>query len=161
MLYEISPEVLASLAGRTTLNDFKTAEQIFRFAKSNGYSVTDAAAFCLRHGIRIGRRTSAPTAYEAYRLLHEYQGRNDKSRLPAQRIMKAAEWIHSPAELRALAEFLAARAENVEAGIAVFPDDDMPQLPDQLPDQLRAQAGQDQTGSTDIDVNSDGIKEVE
>ena len=72
MLYEISPEALASLAGGTTLNDFKTAEQIFRFAKSNGYSETDAAAFCFRYGIRIGRKI----------LPHIYQGLNDKARPP-------------------------------------------------------------------------------
>ena len=148
MLSEISTKTLKSVSGGTTLNDFKLAEQIFEYARRNGYGATDAAAFCIRYGIRIGRRTSAPTACDAYKLLHEYQGRNDKSRLPSQRILKAVEWIRDASELRALADFLNARAENVEAGIAVFPDDDIPYLPDQA-------------GSADNDVNSDGIKEVE
>ncbi len=154
MLFELDKNNLASVFARTTLNDFKTAEQIYEFAQRKGYGATDATAFCLRYGIWIGRRTSAPKAREAYKLLHEYQGRYDKSRLPSQRILKAAEWIRDASELRALAEFLIARAENVEAGIAAFPDDDIPTPDDDIP------SPPDQTGNTDNDVNSDGIKEV-
>ena len=134
----------------TTLNDVKSAEAVLDYAKAHGYDEHQAAAMCLRAGIHTGNVFGKKRAKEAFDLLHEYQGREDKKNLPEKRIKDAAQWIHDAKLLRELAAFLEGRAAAVESGMAAFPDDEY----------TRVDGEPANAFIRDNDVNSDGTEEV-
>lgn len=143
------PKSIEAAANNATLNDLNDSVAILDYAKKQGIDITQAAAICMRFGVRKGNAYGKRKAHEAYMLLHEYQGREDKKRLPAKRIIDASKWIKNPAELRELAAFLEGQAAAVEACIAKFPDDDY-----QFID------GDNPNAWFNNDVNSDGTEEV-